>query len=192
MRSHGTPPRTWEDPTPSLAHRPSGSRTWSACGRYFPTFGSRFSRAPSGFPRPTRPSATGVPCTTILSSRPRCACESTRSSEPKDASGCRWLRAALSPTYSPDYDARIRENFVERLVSIPVQRKKRMAILRWLVEDFRPGTRYPESEVNRIITRRHPDFATLRRYLVDEELMQRQHGIYWRTGTVPNIGHDPH
>lgn len=98
----------------------------------------------------------------------------------------------MSPTYSPDYDARIRENFVERLVSIPVQRKKRMAILRWLVEDFRPGTRYPESEVNRIITRRHPDFATLRRYLVDEELMQRQHGIYWRTGTVPNIGHDPH
>jgi hypothetical protein len=100
----------------------------------------------------------------------------------------------LSPTSDPDSDARVRENFVDpddRLVSIPAQRKKRMAILRWLAEDFQPGRRYPEAEVNRIISRRHPDFATLRRYLVDEELMQRQRSIYWRTGTVPNTGHDP-
>lgn len=85
-------------------------------------------------------------------------------------------------------------NFVDgegRLVAIPVQRKKRLAILRWLVEDFQPGRRYPEAEVNRVITRRHPDFAALRRYLVDEELMQRRRGIYWRTGTVPNVGYDP-
>jgi len=76
----------------------------------------------------------------------------------------------LSPTHNPDYDARVRENFVDagdRLVSIPAQHKKRLAILRWLVEDFQPGTRYAEAEVNRIITRRHPDFATLRRYLTD-------------------------
>ena len=88
----------------------------------------------------------------------------------------------------------MRENFIDggdRLISIPAQQKKRLAILRWLVEDFQPGTRYSEAEVNRIISRRHPDFATLRRYLVDEELMQRQHGIYWRTGTVPFLGHDP-
>jgi hypothetical protein len=104
------------------------------------------------------------------------------------------VQAALSPTSDPDSDARVRENFVDpddRLVSIPAQRKKRMAILRWLAEDFQPGRRYPEAEVNRIISRRHPDFATLRRYLVDEELMQRQRGIYWRAGTVPNTGHDP-
>ena len=86
------------------------------------------------------------------------------------------------------------ENFIDadhRLVGIPAQHKKRMAILRWLAEDFQPGRRYPEAEVNQIISRRHPDFATLRRYLVDEELMQRRHSIYWRTGTVPDIGHDP-
>ncbi|HEV2967848.1 MAG TPA: DUF2087 domain-containing protein, partial [Candidatus Dormibacteraeota bacterium] len=29
----------------------------------------------------------------------------------------------------------------DRLVSIPAQHKKRMAILRWLVEDFQPGLR---------------------------------------------------
>ena len=45
--------------------------------------------------------------------------------------------------------------------------------------------------MNRIIGRRHPDFAALRRYLVDEELMQRRRGVYWRTGTVPNVGYDP-
>ncbi len=93
-----------------------------------------------------------------------------------------------------DYDARVLSNFVgtgDRLLGIPAQRKKRLAILRWLAEDFQPGLRYAEAEVNRIIGRRHPDFATLRRLLVDEELMQRRRGIYWRTGSVPNVGHDP-
>jgi hypothetical protein len=93
-----------------------------------------------------------------------------------------------------DYEARVRETFIElgqRLISIPAQHKKRLVILRWLAEDFQPGRRYAEPEVNRILSRHHPDFATLRRYLVDEELMQRSRGIYWRTGTVPNIDHDP-
>jgi hypothetical protein len=93
-----------------------------------------------------------------------------------------------------DYQARVLENFLDaerRLVTIPAQRKKRLAILRWLVEDFQPGRQYSEAEVNRIISTRHPDFATLRRYLVDEELMQRSRNIYWRTGSLPNVGHDP-
>jgi hypothetical protein len=92
------------------------------------------------------------------------------------------------------YDERVLANFVDgggRLLGIPAQRKKRLAVLRWLAEEFQPGRRYPEAEVNRIIGRRHPDFATLRRLLVDEELMQRRGGIYWRTGSVPNLGHDP-
>lgn len=91
-------------------------------------------------------------------------------------------------------DDRVLENFVDasgRLAAIPVQRKKRMVVLRWLVEDFRPGRLYPEAEVNQIISRRHPDVWALRRYLVDEELMQRRQGVYWRTGSVPNVGFDP-
>jgi hypothetical protein len=91
-------------------------------------------------------------------------------------------------------DGRVLENFVDasgRLLGIPAQRKKRLAVLRWLVEDFQPGRRYPEAEVNQIISRRHPDFATLRRYLVDEEFMQRRRSLYWRTGSVPNVGYDP-
>jgi hypothetical protein len=89
---------------------------------------------------------------------------------------------------------RVLENFVDgagRLASIPVQHKKRLVVLKWLVEDFQPGRLYEESEVNRIIRRRHPDFAALRRYLIDEELMQRRRGVYWRTGSVPNVGYDP-
>ena len=86
------------------------------------------------------------------------------------------------------------ENFVDangRLTDIPAQHKKRMVVLRWLVEDFQPGRRYPEPEVNDILGRRHPDLAALRRYLVDEELMQRRRAVYWRTGSVPNLGYDP-
>jgi hypothetical protein len=93
-----------------------------------------------------------------------------------------------------EFDARVMSNFVDasgRLLGIPAQHKKLLVVLRWLVEDFQLGLRYRESEINQIIGRRHPDFATLRRLLVDEELMQRRRGIYWRTGSVPNIGHDP-
>ena len=97
-------------------------------------------------------------------------------------------------TEKHSYDGRVLETFVDvagRLHAIPVQRKKRLAVLRWLVEDFQPGRLHTEAEVNRVIARRHPDFAALRRYLVDEELMQRKRGVYWRTGTVPNTGWDP-
>jgi hypothetical protein len=91
-------------------------------------------------------------------------------------------------------DERVLEIFIDpdqRLVAIPAQRKKRLVVLRWLAEDFQPGQRYMEAEANRILGRRHADFATLRRLLVDEELMQRNAGVYWRTGTLPNVGYDP-
>jgi len=36
--------------------------------------------------------------------------------------------------------------------------------------------------VNATIEGFHPDYATLRRYLVDEGFLNREAGIYWRSG----------
>ena len=72
----------------------------------------------------------------------------------------------------------------ERLKEIPASRKKREVVLRWLVERFESGQRYPEARVNELIGRHHPDFATLRRELIGHKLMAREHGVYWRTPVV--------
>src|SRR5207247_1898054 len=97
-------------------------------------------------------------------------------------------RESMSRTPGHD-DERVLENFVDlagRLISIPVQHKKRLAVLKWLVEDFQPGRLYPEPEVNRGTSRRHPDFASLRGYLFHEERIHRPPGGYWSSGTVPH------
>ena len=69
-----------------------------------------------------------------------------------------------------------------RLKTIPAQRKKLDAVLRYLVRSFQPGVRYPEKEVNEILGRFHPDTATLRRELVGSKLLAREGGggEYWR------------
>lgn len=68
----------------------------------------------------------------------------------------------------------------ERLTKIPDTRKKRQVILEWLAERFEPGPEYPESRVNELIRRHHPDTATLRRELVGARLLRRDRGVYWR------------
>ena len=40
--------------------------------------------------------------------------------------------------------------------------------------------RYDEKEVNLIIAAYHDDFCTLRREMIMEGLMARDHQIYWR------------
>ncbi len=75
----------------------------------------------------------------------------------------------------------LRNFFVgDRLKEIPAAPKKRQVVLRWLATRFEPGIRYPEAEVNLRLQRHHPDFAALRRYLVDEGLLERGGGAYWR------------
>jgi hypothetical protein len=77
------------------------------------------------------------------------------------------------------FDAFVREG---RLTQIPTSRQKRLVVLDWLAQDFDPGARYSEPMVNLILGKRHPDTAALRRYLVDEGLLDRAGGEYWRTG----------
>jgi hypothetical protein len=69
-----------------------------------------------------------------------------------------------------------------RLSSIPATTSKRLVVLDYLVQSFEPGRRYPEAAVNDILSRYHSDVASLRRYLVDEGLMERAEGHYWRSG----------
>ena len=69
-----------------------------------------------------------------------------------------------------------------RLASIPTARSKRLAVLDHLAQEFEPGHYYEEREVNRILKRYHDDYASLRRYLVDENFLARDAGKYWRTG----------
>lgn len=73
-----------------------------------------------------------------------------------------------------------------KLTRIPAARKKRDVVLRWLAEQFEPGRRYPEREVNELIGRYHRDFATLRRELVDGRWMTRAEGVYWRVDPEPD------
>ncbi len=80
--------------------------------------------------------------------------------------------------------ARVLRVFVRdgRLTSIPTVYSKRLIVLDWLAQRFEPGRRYPETMVNLIIAQVHPATAALRRYLVDDDFLTREHGEYWRTG----------
>ena len=66
------------------------------------------------------------------------------------------------------------------LKTIPAQRKKLEAILRYVSQSFEPGLGYPERQVNDILARFHEDVATLRRELVGYHLLRREKGVYWR------------
>lgn len=70
----------------------------------------------------------------------------------------------------------------QQIISLPTDPKKFSLLLRWLVTNFEVGVHYTEKQINEIITRHHEDYATLRREMINEMLMKRDHGIYWRIG----------
>jgi hypothetical protein len=74
------------------------------------------------------------------------------------------------------YEQKVLRTFLEdgKLKSIPARHKKRGVILRFLANRFEPGRMYSEREVNEIIREYHEDVASLRRYLVDTGLLERQ------------------
>jgi hypothetical protein len=81
------------------------------------------------------------------------------------------------------FDARVLRAFVVdgRLASIPARERKKLVVLRWLLERcFAEDRPYPEKEVNARLAEVHPDVAALRRYLVDVGLMTREGGVYRR------------
>lgn len=80
--------------------------------------------------------------------------------------------------------ARVLRVFVRdgRLTQIPAVHSKLLVVLDWLAGLFEPGRAYPETEVNEMLGKVHPDYAALRRYLVDEGFLHRRDGFYWRAG----------
>ena len=83
------------------------------------------------------------------------------------------------------YDKKVIKDYTRRdgsLKTLPSQRKKLEAILRYVVQAFDVGKRYSEKQVNDILASYHDDSATLRRELVGFGLMQREGGggEYWR------------
>jgi hypothetical protein len=84
-----------------------------------------------------------------------------------------------------------------RLLAMPAAHSKRLVVLDHLAGLFEPGRRYPEREVNELLGRYHPDYAMLRRYLVDGGFLDRADEpapsgsrsvkVYWRTGGTVDL-----
>jgi hypothetical protein len=74
-----------------------------------------------------------------------------------------------------------------RLVLMPTRRAKRLVVLDEVAQRFELGRTYPEHQVNAVLAEIHPDVAALRRYLVDEQFLSRDAGVYWRSGGTVDL-----
>jgi len=93
------------------------------------------------------------------------------------------LAAVAADLDADAYDKKVLDDFMSssgRLKTIPAQRKKRNVILRFILREFKPGQRYSERQINNILKRYHADTALLRREMVEEKLLARHGGQYWR------------
>ena len=95
------------------------------------------------------------------------------------------LAASVADVDADAYDNKVLKDFVRKdgsLKTIPAQRKKLEAILRYVVKAFEINKRYSEKKLNEILSGYHEDTASLRRELVGYGLMKREGGggEYWR------------
>lgn len=80
------------------------------------------------------------------------------------------------------YRQKVIDTFFEygKLKAIPAQRKKRRIVLEEIAKNFETGKTYDEKEVNLIIAAYHDDFCTIRREMIVEGLLMRDHQTYWK------------
>ena len=95
------------------------------------------------------------------------------------------LNASIADVNLSAYDQKVVADYARKdgsLKTIPAQKKKLEAVLRYVVEGFEKDRRYSEKRVNEILKGYHDDTATLRRELVGFGLMKREGGggEYWR------------
>jgi hypothetical protein len=79
----------------------------------------------------------------------------------------------------PELRAFVRDG---RIITMPAKRAKRLLLLDRVAQEFEPGRQYREAEVDAILKGLYDDHAALRRHLIDEGLMSREAGLYWRSG----------
>lgn len=67
------------------------------------------------------------------------------------------------------------------LSEFPKRQKRKAAILRHLIQRFETGRKYSEKEINAVLEAAYPDYVTLRRYLIDYGLLDREDdgSRYW-------------
>ncbi len=109
-----------------------------------------------------------------------------------DPETLRWAAEQVGPpratgvalgAVTEDEEAVLRSFFRDgRLTEIPAKRSKRRIVLERIALEFEPGVRYDERTVNATVGRFFTDHAAVRRALVDEGFLDREHGEYWRTG----------
>ncbi|MBL7164017.1 MAG: metalloregulator ArsR/SmtB family transcription factor [Anaerolineales bacterium] len=82
------------------------------------------------------------------------------------------------------WERKVLEAFLDgdRIIDLPAGYKKRLVILKWLINFFEEDTQYTEQGVNEIIQQHHPDSASIRRAFIGNGLMEREGGggLYWR------------
>jgi len=71
-----------------------------------------------------------------------------------------------------------------QLQQLPIHPAKLLVVLRWLANKFQFGVEYPERDVNERLKGHAVDHVTLRRLLIDHQLLARQADIYWRMMTM--------
>ena len=118
--------------------------------------------------------------------------EDDRSTYRLDPETLRWAAEQVGPpraaglvlgAANEDEEAVLRTFFRDgRLTEIPSKEAKRRIVLERIAVEFEPGVRYDEKTVNAIVGRFFNDHAAIRRYLIDERFLDRDHGEYWRTG----------
>jgi biotin operon repressor len=101
-----------------------------------------------------------------------------------------FLKAENLPSLAPPegedpFDRKVLAAFTGSDGSIkkfPVQEKKFLVLLRYVLKEFETGVEYPEKRVNQILARYNEDTARLRRSLVEYGFMAREGGggKYWR------------
>ena len=91
------------------------------------------------------------------------------------------LLAAPASARGDADEARVLRAFIAngRIQKIPEAHGKRHVVLQWVVDQLE-DRRYREREISERLKAIFDDYATLRRELINHQLMKRENGVYWK------------